>query len=99
MKKISFVIAFVMAIGLAFATQAKKNSGLNQQWFIYVGGPLNSPTSYQLISGDPGCSERDELCAIYAIQDGSSMHPTQESLDAVDVNNPDDPNVRFKDVE
>lgn len=99
MKKISLALAFVLAIGFAFATQPRENPALNLQWFIYIGGPVNSPTSYQLTSGDPGCSERDELCAVRAIQDGSTMHPTQESLDAVDVNNPDDPNVRFKEVE
>lgn len=100
MKKLTALLTFVLAIGAAFITKAEPSKTVSgQKWFLYVGGPLNSPDSYVATTGDPGCSSDQELCAIFAEEDGNSMHPTQQSIDALGTINPSNPNVQYRDIE
>lgn len=58
------VVAVCIGIFASSFSKANSSKAVAEEWFIYVGGPLNDPSSYTYNGSDPGCSSTDELCAI-----------------------------------
>lgn len=76
MKKY-FLIAsalLLLIVGSAFVvSDQKKPSSIRPvtlQWFVFNGAPgeENIESEYELVSMDPGCSQGNKRCAVYAQQ-------------------------------
>lgn len=76
------VIAMVLGIvGSAFTMHPSPKVTNTEDWFQYVSGPVDDASSYVISStGDPGCDNTQQLCAIKVMNDGSDL-PDQTALD------------------
>ncbi len=84
MKKILFTVLTLAAtfgvIAFAANREATRPAPLDEEWFIYVSGPVGQPSSYQMVSTPPVCDGTGALCAIYAPKQENANLPTQAGL-------------------
>ena len=74
-------IAIGMAVwALTTRTEAVPTTQVDEEWFIYVGGPVNQPGSYEMVETDPDCPGTGTLCAIRAQKQENADLPTTSSL-------------------
>ena len=84
MKKYLFgLIAISIAIaGVAFTTPEKKlNKNTTLDYFRYISGAKNVRTNYTKVTPADACNGSNQLCGIWASDDGTANHnPTSASF-------------------